>query len=80
MNMNKFLCELGNEVRDRRRALGYSQESFAGEVGLHRTYIGSIERGERNVSIENVIRIADALGLAGSTLIRHSEERLKRDS
>ncbi len=50
-------------VRHHRKAQGYSQESFADASGLHRTYIGAIERGERNVSIDNIARIAEALGL-----------------
>ena len=52
----------GAVVRDYRKAQGYSQEAFADECGLHRTYIGAIERGERNVSIDNIARIAEALG------------------
>ena len=54
---------LGAVVREYRRARGYSQEAFADACGLHRTYIGAIERGERNVSIDNIARIAEALGL-----------------
>ncbi len=53
----------GAVVRNHRKALGYSQESFADACGLHRTYIGAIERGERNVSIDNIARIAATLGL-----------------
>jgi transcriptional regulator with XRE-family HTH domain len=51
----------GIRVRELRKEQGYSQEDFADECGLHRTYIGAIERGERNVSIDNIARIADAL-------------------
>jgi transcriptional regulator with XRE-family HTH domain len=57
-------------VKRGRRALGLSQEAFADECGLHRTYIGSIERGERNVSIDNIERIASALGVAGYELLK----------
>ena len=53
----------GAIVRGRRKAQSYSQESFADACGLHRTYIGAIERGERNVSIDNIARIAETLGL-----------------
>jgi transcriptional regulator with XRE-family HTH domain len=51
----------GSAVRDARLKKGWSQEAMADECGLHRTYIGSVERGERNVSIENVALIALAL-------------------
>jgi transcriptional regulator with XRE-family HTH domain len=55
-------------VRRLRTEAGLSQESFADACGLHRTYIGSIERGERNVSLDNVERIACALGVSIATL------------
>jgi len=48
-------------VRERRQKLGLSQERFAELCGLHRTYVGAIERGERNVSILNIAKIAKAL-------------------
>ena len=53
----------GENVRKYRVALGLSQEVFAEKCGLHRTYISTIERFQRNISIENVQRIADALGI-----------------
>ncbi len=64
---------LGRVIRDRRSNLGYSQESFAEVVNLHRTYVGSVERGERNISLQNLVRIADALGVRLSTLIEEAE-------
>jgi len=54
---------LAASLRARRKALGISQEELADLAGLHRTYVGSIERGERNVSIDNIERLADALHL-----------------
>jgi transcriptional regulator with XRE-family HTH domain len=57
-------------VRERRKALGLSQEAFADACGLHRTYIGSIERAERNVSLDNIEKIAGALGIPAWELIR----------
>ena len=49
----------GARVRALRSEKGWSQEHFAFECGLHRTYIGAVERGERNVSLENIKKIAD---------------------
>ena len=64
---------LGRVVRVLRAEKGFSQESFSDFVGLHRTYIGAIERGERNVSLQNLTRIAEALGLSPSELLRRAE-------
>lgn len=55
------LIKLGKHIRQLRTQLGFSQEDFAGEVGLDRSYIGGIERGERNLAALNLIRIAKAL-------------------
>jgi transcriptional regulator with XRE-family HTH domain len=51
----------GSNVRRIRKSLGLSQEELAEKIGIHRTYIGSIERGERNISLNNIIAIAQAL-------------------
>lgn len=56
-------------TRDRRHELGWSQEKLADESGLHRTYVGSVERGERNVSIDNIERIAVALRIEPHLLL-----------
>ncbi|GIK32702.1 MAG: helix-turn-helix transcriptional regulator [Armatimonadetes bacterium] len=67
----------GATVRARRIVLGISQEELAFQAGLHRTYVGAIERGERNVSLLNICRLAEALGCEPSSLlqdIRQSEE------
>ena len=68
-NKNPLVRLFARRVRALRLELGLSQEELAEESGLHRTYIGSIERSERNVSLENVGAIADALGVAASDLI-----------
>ena len=56
--------KFGNRVRKLRKSKGWSQEGFADQCGLHRTYIGAIERGERNVSLNNIHVIAKALGIS----------------
>ena len=59
------ICEkFGNKVRVLRTARGMSQEALAQKSGLHRTYIGGIERGERNISLINIEKIAKALDLS----------------
>ncbi len=63
----------GQRVRQLRRAKGLSQESFAAECGLDRTYISGIERGKRNVSLQNIELLADALGVSISDLMAESE-------
>ena len=58
------ICKkFGSRVRDLRIAQGISQEVLAQKSGLHRTYIGGIERGERNISLVNIEKIAKALNL-----------------
>lgn len=60
---------IGDEVRRRRIASGLSQEELASLSNLHRTYIGSVERGERNVSLQNIVSIAIALKCKPSQLL-----------
>jgi len=61
---------LARNVRLIRNDLGLSQEQLADEAGLHRTYVGSIERAERNVSIDNIQKIAKALKVKPDELLR----------
>jgi transcriptional regulator with XRE-family HTH domain len=56
-----LLIKLGKRIRELRLSLGYSQEGLAAEAGLDRTYMGGVERGERNVAALNLFRIAKAL-------------------
>ena len=52
-----------------RRDIGLSQEQLAEKAGLHRTYVGGVERGERNVSLLNIYRLAEGLSVAAALLL-----------
>lgn len=64
------LVRLGQNIRHFRTARQLSQEDLADLSGLHRTYVGGIERGERNVTILNLVRLAKALEISLSDLMR----------
>lgn len=61
MNRHPTLVRFGQRVRTLRKQHGLSQEDLAEKSGLHRTYIGGIERGERNLAVLNILRLAAAL-------------------
>ncbi len=63
------LRALGDAIRAQRKELGISQEDFAELCDLHRTYIGQLERGEKNFSFTNVLRVAKAFRLKPSALL-----------
>jgi transcriptional regulator with XRE-family HTH domain len=63
-----ILLKFGQRVREKRTALGLSQEKFADKCGLDRTYMSGIERGRRNLSLRNIDLIARTLGLTISEL------------
>ena len=62
-------------IRRLRVASGLSQEGLADECGLHRTYVGAIERGERNITLRTLERIAAALGVEPAALLRKQSSR-----
>ena len=69
--MNPELSKnFGARVRTLRNALGLSQEKLAEKAGVHRTYIGMIERGEKNITLSNIEKIACALGVSADTLFK----------
>ena len=68
--MEDVRIRFGKAVRQRRRRLGVSQEEFADMCGLDRTYLGGIERGERNVSLRNIERIARAFRITLPDMFR----------
>jgi len=59
---------LGSRIRELRSEHGWTQEQFAEFCGMHRTYMGHVERGEKNVSLSTVLRVANALGVRISAL------------
>ncbi len=68
-NSSQLLVRFGGQVRELRQAAGLSQEAFADRCGLDRTYISGIERGKRNVSLENLEVLAKALNVTLSRLL-----------
>jgi len=68
-DLNRFLAV---NLRRLRGTLGLSQEKFAEQCGLHRTYVGAIERGERNVTLKTLEHIAQALGVEPAQLLKRS--------
>jgi transcriptional regulator with XRE-family HTH domain len=65
-----ILVRFGQRVRELRKEQGYSQENFAAACNLDRTYIGGIERGERNLALRNIDAIADTLGISLAELMK----------
>ena len=63
MQKKKILIQFGNRIRELRKLKGMSQEELADKASLHRTYIGMIERAEKNISIVNIEKISLALDI-----------------
>lgn len=66
----------GNAIRELRRERGISQEGLALKSGLNRGYYGDVERGERNVSLANILKIAEALDVPASAIHERAEHLL----
>ena len=73
--MKTIQKKFGKRVRELRRAKSLSQEELAFRAGVHRTYLGGIERGERNPALENIEAIAKALGISLSDLFQFDKTR-----
>ena len=72
MDAQRLPKAFGAVVRELRRSMGYSQEGFADHCGVHRTYMGSVERGESVVTLTTGIRIAEGLNMPLSKLLELS--------
>lgn len=64
--------KVGQTIRKERENRGYSQEAFADKCGLHRTYMSSVERGERNITIGSICVIAEGLEISASELLKRA--------
>lgn len=65
----KLLLEIGGRIRAQREAKGWTQQQFADQCGMHRTYVAGTERGERNVTILSLKRLADVLRVSLADLV-----------
>jgi transcriptional regulator with XRE-family HTH domain len=70
-----LLKALGQRIRQLRTEQGHSQEAFADKCGVHRTFMGTIERGESNLSFQNILKVAITLGVSLSVLFQDLEEK-----
>ena len=70
---HEILNIFGENVRKHRRLLNISQEELAHKADLHRTYIGMIERAEKNITLVNIEKIANALEVQIKDLLKHSD-------
>jgi|WetSurMetagenome_2_1015567.scaffolds.fasta_scaffold228457_2 transcriptional regulator with XRE-family HTH domain len=78
--MQTIRTEVGQRIRELRKSRGWSQEKLGELADLHPTYIGGIERGERNVALENLAQLAAAFGLSLSQLFDYQKAgKSKRD-
>jgi transcriptional regulator with XRE-family HTH domain len=68
---------LGKRVREMRSKKGFSQEAFADHCGLHRTYMGGIERGEHNLTIETLMTVSKGLEITMSDLLAGIEKQVE---
>ena len=68
--MQEAQKKLGKRIAELRKKRGFSQEGFAHECGFHRSYMGAVERGEKNITIQGVDRIAKTLKISLSELLR----------
>ena len=78
MEKNKVLIEFGNRVRELRKLKNLSQEELSYHADLHRTYIGMIERAEKNITLVNIEKISKALGVRINELTKNIDNELRK--
>jgi len=69
MDEKRIPIQFGKKLREERLKKNFSQEALALEAGLDRSYVGGVERGERNISLINIVKIASTLGIHPSQLL-----------
>jgi len=74
LSMSTLRKRLGKAIRRLRAEQGYSQESFASQAKVHRTFMGAVERGEQNLSLDSLEKIARGLGVTPSGLLAEAEK------
>ena len=74
----KLLTSIGQAIRQVREDRQISQETLAAAAGLDRSYVSSVENGKRNVSIENLNRIAEGLGVSMTEVMQLAEDRMSK--
>jgi transcriptional regulator with XRE-family HTH domain len=74
--MSSILATIGSNVKFYRKKLGLSQEQLADLADLHRTYVGSVERGERNISALNIEKLAVVLGVEPANLLESKPNQI----
>jgi transcriptional regulator with XRE-family HTH domain len=75
LDASQLLAGLGQALRERRKEAGLSQEELQLQTGVHRNYIGGIERGERQPTVAVIAVLAEALGASASELVAAGERR-----
>lgn len=76
----ELVLRIGQEIRERRKLLGVSQEAFADRIRMHRAYYGALERGEKNLQLSTLERVCAGLGVGVSTLIERAEHAAARST
>jgi transcriptional regulator with XRE-family HTH domain len=77
---DRLILAISTVLRDRRESLGMSQSELGLASGLHRSYIGDLERGSRNLALKNLCKLAEALDLAPSKVLSLAERKLEAKS
>lgn len=80
IEMDDIVKVIGERIRYFRKKSGISQEELAHQASLHNTYVGQLERGEKNASIESLYKVTQALGITLEELFRNTQSGLKTNS